>query len=342
VGKAFRREDEVVLDRDDLAGPLEGDVFTERVGDEMRAHAREVVVREPPIRGNEHALARRELVLRNDLAPGDDLFHQRARAHIGRQRCNVNAVHARQLRLAVLQQAAGTDDVLRDLVPPRGKGRKRYRFAPGDPFEDGEIGSGEDADVVAVLAVDALEAFGNDQPDARRFLRKRAGFPRGALAVPLASDQHLESTAVQRVDADRHLAFHLEGDVRVTGEPLVVVEAHRGRRDLVGRDVVAQRHALREREIGAAQLPAHRLEAFRQEQGAAGEADHGVHRDRSTQCIRPLIVPRTRGGLPSRRAVKAGGRRLRARIPLRRRGIQGRVHANIRRGAPVVARGCLD
>ena len=272
----------MVLDRNDLVRALEGDVFAERILDEMRHHSGEMIVRETPIAGDEHPLAGCDVVVRHDLAPRDDLFHEGARALIRRQRIDVHAVDPWQLRLAVLEQATRADHVLRDLVASFREHRQRNGFASGDPIEHRELGGRQDADVVAVLPVDTLEILGDDESDARRFLGKRARLARRPLAVPLACHENLKAAAMQRADADRHLAFHLERDVRVAREPLVVIEADGGRRDLVGRDVVAQRHALREGQVLSAQLAAHRVETLRQEKRAAGEADRrhpAVNRD---------------------------------------------------------------
>src|SRR4030095_6875611 len=53
-----------------------------------------------------------------------------------------------------------------------------------DPRDQPEVGGGEEADVVGVLAVDALEALGDDEPDARELLGGRALLARTGLAGP--------------------------------------------------------------------------------------------------------------------------------------------------------------
>ena len=58
-----------------------------------------------------------------------------------------------------------------------------------DSLEQAEVGGGEQAEVVGVLAIDALEAFGDHQADAGGSLGHRAVLARGALAVALAGDR---------------------------------------------------------------------------------------------------------------------------------------------------------
>ena len=277
VGKALRRQDEMVLDGDDLVRSLELDVGSERIGNEVRAHAREVVVREAPVGGDEHALAWCQVVRRCHLAPRDDLVDQRARTVVVRRRRDVHAADARQLRLAVFQEAAGADHLLRHFVAAGEERVERNRLPRRDAREDREVGRGQDADVVGVLAVDALEALGHDEADTRRLLGKRTGLARRSLAVALAGHHDRKAAVTHRVDADRHLAADLEPDVRVASQALVVVKADGGRRDLVGGDVVAQRHAIGQREILAAQLAAYGVQVLRQKEHPAREADLGVH-----------------------------------------------------------------
>jgi hypothetical protein len=64
---------------------------------------------------------------------------------------------------------------------------------------------------------------------------------RAALAVALARDDDLDTRAPDAVGLDRERVTRLEADVREAPERRVEMHHHRQRRDLVGRDVVAQR-----------------------------------------------------------------------------------------------------
>src|SRR5690242_17845047 len=117
------------------------------------------------------------------------------------------------MRAAVAQQATCTQDLPRRFVAPFEQEVERNGFAGGDSVEHGEVGGGEESQVVAVLPVDALEVFGHDEPDARRFLGERARLARRALAVALARDDHHESAVLDRIATDRLLVAGLEANV---------------------------------------------------------------------------------------------------------------------------------
>jgi hypothetical protein len=101
------------------------------------------------------------------------------------------------------------------------------------------------------------------------------------LPVALAGDDHLEATVADRITADRMLVAGLEADVRDVAQPIVVVQHDRGRRDLVGRYVVAKRQALPEHEVGAGNLRANDVRSRRQKQDAAADANAAVRHGRS-------------------------------------------------------------
>ena len=107
-------------------------------------------------------------------------------------------------------------------------------LAAPDAVDQAEIGGGEQADVVGVLPVDALEAFGDDQADAGQLLGDRAVFARGALAVAGTGDGDAEAPCPHLADADRRDVTDLHAGVDVFGQPLV--EEHQGwqRGDFVG------------------------------------------------------------------------------------------------------------
>jgi hypothetical protein len=104
---------------------------------------------------------------------------------------------------------------------------------------------------------------------------------RRALAVALSGHGHREAAGADRVDADRPRAADAEAGVGIAAELVVVVGEDRDRRDLVGRDVVAQRAGLRARQAAPGELRADRRLVRREVEDAAGQSErfHGGHRE---------------------------------------------------------------
>ena len=273
VRKALAGENQVVDEGNDLLRALDGSLGAEGLVHEMGGHAGEVIMAEAPVGGKEEAVARLDLAGRHHLVAGDDLFGQGERPGAASNLGGTRRLLARKMRLAVGQQATGADDILRHLVAAFEKLLKRNRFFGGDAVEDREISGGQNAEIVAVLAVDALEAAGDDQTDAGRFLSQRAVLARGTFAVALAGNNHLEATIFDGIDANRQLALDLVSDVSVMAEARVVDQHDGDGRDLVGGDVIAQRRALPEREVGPIELRANVLDARGKKEQAPGESN---------------------------------------------------------------------
>src|SRR5262249_28824137 len=105
----------------------------------------------------------------------------------------------------------------------------------GDAIEDAEVGGGEQADVLAVLPVDLLDAPGHDDLHARLELRVRRRLAGAAAALGSAADDDAAAAALDVVLLDRPAAQPHEA---VPGERLVVVVTDPAGRQLVGGDVV--------------------------------------------------------------------------------------------------------
>src|SRR5439155_457741 len=140
-----------------------------------------------------------------------------------------------------VEQPAVLDDAARDLALALGEGCERNRLAAPHSVDDREVGSGEYSQILAILPVDPLDVLGDDQLDAGAHLGVRRLLPRRALAAPLAADRRHEATALHRSPRDRELLAAFQAQVREVAQRFVVVVADVGRRDLVGRNVVAQR-----------------------------------------------------------------------------------------------------
>ena len=82
-----------------------------------------------------------------------------------------------QARHVELEEPAVLDDLPRDVVGTVGELGQRDRLAGADPVDEAEVCRGENAQVLAVLVVDALDALADDNPDARHQLGVGALFP---------------------------------------------------------------------------------------------------------------------------------------------------------------------
>jgi hypothetical protein len=244
----------------------------------VRRHAGVVLVDEAPVGAHEAAVADLRIAgrdWRGQQVAADDLLVQRHRPRVGGQR---HGLRVAQVRLPELEQAAGTQDGGGQRFAALQQFVDGHRFAARQPVGQRHVGGGEQADVVGVLPVDALEAPGDHQPDAGQALGRRAVLARRALAVAAARHGDLEAAGLRRASCDGHLAAALHAGVGEAGQAGVVVRQDGHRRDLVGRDVVAQRAGRSGRELLAGQLPPHRCGIVGDEQQARALA--GVEEER--------------------------------------------------------------
>ncbi len=279
VRVALCRQHQVVLEGNDVVRLVQLRRLAEGAVHQVRAHAGEIVMGEAPVGRHEHALAALGGCRAGKQMADDDFFHQRARRGIaGARRAQRTLACRRPCRgAAIRQQAAGADHLLGQRVAPGQERLDGDRLARQHAVQHGEIRGGQDADVVAVLLVDALEALRHDQADAGRQLRQRAGLARGTLAVALASHRDGKAAVADGIAPDRLLAPRLEPHIRELPQTLIVGEHDGDRRDLVGGDIVAQRAGLGQGHRLAVELGAHAGGILRQVQHAAVKADGGFH-----------------------------------------------------------------
>jgi len=149
------------------------------------------------------------------------------------------------------------------------------RLTPRNALDQTQVGGGEQADVVGVLAVNALKALGNHQSHTSQLFGRRAVLTRGALAIALASHHHGKAPSTHSIGADgAHIAYPKAG-VGVATQCVVVMGEDGQGRDLVGGDIVAQRAYLSKGQDLTAQLPRHGGGRLGQEQQASVEWDQG-------------------------------------------------------------------
>ena len=138
------------------------------------------------------------------------------------------------------KQAAVFDHLPRDFIFAAGKFRERDFLSCPDFFDQREVGRGQQAQVLAVLFVNALDVLGDHQLDPGAHLGVRRLLPAGAFASPLAADGAYEAALLYVASSDGQHVAALQAQVRDLAQGLVEIEAVVRGRDLVGRDVVAQ------------------------------------------------------------------------------------------------------
>ncbi|SOY63139.1 hypothetical protein CBM2587_B60170 [Cupriavidus taiwanensis] len=241
MGRAFADIGGVVLEHHDAVRVFELQRLAERRVQHVGAHAGVVLVDKAPVGAHENAVAGHRAGRRDrrcQQMPLDDFLEQRLRpGGQGRGR----GFDVAQVGLPEPEQPAVAQDRCGERIAP---GHQRVRvdgLALLQPGDQAEVGRGEQADIVGVLAVDALEAAGDDEADAGQLLRRRAVLARRALAVAVAGNGDGEAAVADRVGGDRAGAVHLVAGIGIAAERVVIVRQDRHRRDLVGGNVVAQR-----------------------------------------------------------------------------------------------------
>ncbi len=149
--------------------------------------------------------------------------------YLALQACNVEG-----------KQSTILDDLAGDLVFAFGELAERNFFVAADLIDEVEVGRGEHAEVLAVLLVNALDVFRDDELDAGIHLRIGRRLAARTFAAPLAAHRRHESAAFHVHALDGCLVAALQSGVGELAQGLIEEEADVRRGDLVGRDVVAQ------------------------------------------------------------------------------------------------------
>ena len=303
------QEGQVVAEEDDRVGIEHLRVGPQLLLEEDRRHGRHVLVREADVRAEEARFAgfgplRPDLVGGgvDDPLAGEDLLAEGhgAGGVGGWHRCDAGGgVRApgcsdgtvrprrRQRHLPLqpghveLEEPAVFDDLPGDLVGACGELRQRNALAGADSLDQAEVGGGENAQVLAVLIVDALDALADDDLDPRHQLGVRALFPAGALAAALPRHRADEATRLHGAAFDRRFVpsvrtGDLQTQVREVAQRLVVEETDVCRGDLVGADLVAQSCIQLGRQLQVqpiVELPSDQLGVVSEVEDAAAEGD---------------------------------------------------------------------
>jgi hypothetical protein len=201
---------------------------------------------------------------------GHDLLEQRAgprTIHLG------SRAHVLHPALAETQKSAAFEDGRGQRIAVSHQFSHRDRRTSLDTFDKPEVGRGEKPDVVGVLAVDALEALGNDQLHAGELFRSRAVFARRALAIAPAGHHHFDAVQAYGIRGNRHGTARPQACVRIAAELVVIVREDGQRRDFVSRNIVAQRHGLVQPQPLALQAAADGIKRLAQKEHVWREAD---------------------------------------------------------------------
>ena len=169
---------------------------------------------------------------------GEDLFrngHGTLRRFDGRQK-----YFFLQTRHVEGEQAAVLDDLPRDFVFAGGEFGERDFLSCPDFIDQREVGRGQQAQVLAVLFVNAFNVLRDHQLDSGTHLGIGRLLPAGTLAPPLAADGAHEAAPFYIVPPDGQHVAALQAQVGDLAQRFIEVEAVVRGRDLVGRDVIAE------------------------------------------------------------------------------------------------------
>jgi hypothetical protein len=144
------------------------------------------------------------------------------------------------------------------------------------PPQQLKVGRDENAQVLAVLEKDLLDAPRDHQSNPGLAQRERGRLARRAAAEAVASDQHLE--APRRYFARRNDVAG-QPHQAIASQPLVEVIAGPSRGDLVGGHAVPERVSAFEigQLVSAFELPAHELRALGEHEHSPGQNEFLSH-----------------------------------------------------------------
>ena len=145
------------------------------------------------------------------------------------------------------------------------------RFAGTDAIDERKIGTRENAEVLAVLLVNALDVLRYHQLDAGAHLRVGRCLARRSLSPPLAANRTNEAARLDAALGHWHLVAALETQIRKLSQGLVIVVADVRGRYFVCRYVVTKRDVVGPGEVFTGQLALHEVRLLSQEQNAPAE-----------------------------------------------------------------------
>ena len=188
------------------------------------------------------------------------------------------APHPRHVEL---EQPAVLDDLAGDVIRAGREFAQRNRLPGADSVDEPEVRRGEDAQVLAVLVVDALDALADDDLDAGHQLGVGALFAAGPLAAALAGDGADEAGVFDRAALYGGFgaavrAGHFQPQIGEFPQRFVVEEADVGGGDLVGADLVAEDGLQLGGQLQVqpfVELAADQVGVVREEEDAAAEGD---------------------------------------------------------------------
>ncbi len=239
-GQRLLQQSQVVAKQHQAIRVRHARVFTEAGAKQRVGHRGHVVVRKAQVGAHEVRLPGRD-ARHTDLAVGahdvacDQLFDQRHRSPTRRHRGALD--FADQALRVVGKQATGFDDIASEPVDATQKLGQLHAPALQQARQKVEVGRHEDAEVLAILQEDLLDAATDDQPNPGFAQRERRGLARRAVAKALARYQHLKATSR---DLARFDDASGQPDQAVARERCIEVVASPRGRDFVGRNPIAQ------------------------------------------------------------------------------------------------------
>src|SRR5262249_44250923 len=176
------------------------------------------------------------------------------------------------------EQPTVFDHLPGDVVFTRREFTQRDLLAGANPVDQTEVGRGENAQVLAVLLVNALDVFSDHQLDAGAQLGIGRLLAAGTFAPALAADGGNKPAFLDVATLDGDFIAAFQAGVRKLAQRFVKEKADVSRGDLVGGDVVTQLGIVSgilgvPRQVFSRELPPNQLRVFGQKEYASLELD---------------------------------------------------------------------
>src|SRR5271165_1159645 len=172
------------------------------------------------------------------------------------------------------KQSAVLDDLSSNLILASSELAQRNIFPAANLIDQCKVRGSQHSQILTVLLVDPLDVFRDHDANAGTHFRIRRLLAARPFASPLSTHRTYKSATLYVTAPNRRHAAALQPEVRNLAERFVKIEAVVRRRDLVGRDVVAQLGIIRwifrvPRQILTRELPLDQFGIFGEEQDAS-------------------------------------------------------------------------
>ena len=233
----------MVTEEDDAGAVVHFGVLADKMLKENGRHGRDIFVAEAQVGAGKTGVAGFHvsyagLILLVEHVAGEDLLsnsHGPLAGNNGRQKdLLLHAGHVEREKPAVVDNLAG------NVVFAFGELAERDFFTGANLVDEAEVRRSQDAEILTVLLVDALNIFGDHHLDSGTQFGVRRLLAAGTFASPLAAHGSYEAASFHVSTLDRDFTAALQPCVRKFAQGLIKEEADVRGSDFVSGDVVAQ------------------------------------------------------------------------------------------------------